>query len=136
MCSESKTSSSVAIRIVERLERLLDQSQLAELPAVLLWLFQAESTHRMIEKNDAYLADAAARLTATVEENVRIQLEHLQTYPTVVTVLVGKALNFHGWVYKFETGQVFGYHPQDGQFIPIEGTSFTAPSATRELPPI
>jgi hypothetical protein len=39
-------------------------------------------------------------------------------------------------VNKFETGQVFAYHPQDGQFVLIEGTSFAAPSGTRKLPPI
>ncbi len=115
---------------------LLDQSQVAKLPAFRSWLCHAESTQRIIEENYAHITDVAARLTATVEENVLVQLEHLQTYPTVAAALGRKALNLHGWVYEFETGQVFGYHPQDGQFVPIEGTSFTAPSATRELPPI
>ncbi|PHR93505.1 MAG: carbonate dehydratase, partial [Blastopirellula sp.] len=39
------------------------------------------------------------------------------------------------WVYKFETGQVFGYQSQAGQFLPIEETSFTVPSVVRTLPP-
>jgi len=115
---------------------LLDESQVAKLPAVRSWLCHAESTRRIIEENYAYITDAVARLTATVEENVLVQLEHLRTHPTVAAALGRKALNLHGWVYEFETGQVFGYQPQDGQFVPLEGTSFTAPSATRELPPI
>ncbi len=115
---------------------LLDQPQLAKLPAVRSWLGHAESTHRIIEENYAHITDAAARLTATVEENVLVQLEHLRTHPTVTAALGRKALNLHGWVYKFETGQVFGYHPQDGQFVPIDGTSIAVPSAIRELPPI
>jgi carbonic anhydrase len=115
---------------------LLDQSQVANLPALRSWLCHAESTQRIIEENYAHITDVAARLTATVEENVLVQLEHLQTYPTVAAALAMKALNLHGWVYEFETGQVFGYHSQDGQFVPLEGTSFTAPSATRELPPV
>jgi carbonic anhydrase len=115
---------------------LLDQPQLAKLPAVRSWLSHAESTHRIIEENYAYITDDAARLTATVKENVLVQLEHLRTHPAVAAALGRKSLNLHGWVYKFETGQVFGYHPQDGQFVPLEGTSFTAPSATHELPPI
>ena len=115
---------------------LLDQSQLKKLPAVRSWLSHAESTHRIIEENYTHITDPTARLTATVEENVLVQLENLRTHPTVAAALGRKALNLHGWVYKFETGRVFGYSPQDGQFAPVEGTSFTAPSSTRDLPAI
>lgn len=115
---------------------LLDQPQLAKLPAVRSWLSHAESTHRILEENYPHITEGAARLTATVQENVLVQLGHLRTHPAVAAALSRQALNLHGWVYKFETGQVFGYAPNDGQFVPIEGTSFAAPSATRELPPI
>ena len=99
---------------------LLDQAQLAKLPAVRSWLCHAESTHRIIEENYTHLTDAAARLTATVEENVLVQLEHLRTHPSVAAALGRKALNLHGWVYEFETGQVFAYHPQECQFVPLQ----------------
>ena len=115
---------------------LLDPSQLEELPAVRAWLSHCESTQRIINENYPHLTDATARLTATVEENVLVQLEHLRTHPSVAAALDRKALNLHGWVYKFESGQVFSYHPEEGQFLPLEGTSFAAPSATRTLPPI
>ena len=115
---------------------LLDQPQLEKLPAVRSWLSHAESTHRIIEENYSHITDPTARLTATVEENVLVQLENLRTHPTVAAALGRQALNLHGWVYKFETGQVFGYDPRDGQFVPIEGSSHAAPSATRTLPPI
>ncbi|NOY43795.1 MAG: carbonic anhydrase [Planctomycetes bacterium] len=115
---------------------LLDQPQLAKLPAVRSWLRHAESTQRIIDENYAHITDGPARLTATVEENVLVQIEHLRTHPTVAAALGRKELNIHGWVYKFETGQVFGYCPKDGQFQPVEGTSFATPSSTRELPPI
>ena len=118
------------------MDSLLDQSQFEKLSAVRSLLCYAESTQRIIEENYAHITDAAARLMATVEENVLVQLEHLQSYPSIAAALDKKALNLHGWVYESETGQVFGYHPQDGQFVPIEGTCFTTPSATRELPPI
>ena len=115
---------------------LLDQSQLAKLPAVRSWLGHAELTHRIIEENYTHITDSDARLTATVEENVLVQLEQLRTHPSVADALSRDALNLHGWVYKFETGQVFGYQSQAGQFLPIEGTSFTVPSVTRTLPSI
>ena len=115
---------------------LLDQSQLGKLPAVRSWLCHAESTHRIVEENYEHITDASARLTLTVEENVLVQLEHLRTHPTVAAALGRNELELHGWVYKFETGQVFGYQPKEHQFLALEETSFAAPSATRELPPI
>ena len=115
---------------------LLDQSQVAKLPYVRSWLRHAESTHRIIEENYEHITDAAERLTVAVEENVLAQLEHLRTHPTIAAALGRKSLNLHGWIYKFETGQVFGYHSQDGQFVPVGGTSFTTPSAARGLPQI
>jgi carbonic anhydrase len=99
---------------------LLDQSHLAKLPAVQSWLGHAESTLQIIEQKYSHIDDPAARLTATVEENVLVQLEHLRTYPAVAAALDRQALNLHGWVYEFETGQVFGYNPQDSQFVPVE----------------
>jgi len=115
---------------------LLDQPQLEKLPAVRSWLSHCESTLRIIDENYGHISDPAARLIATVEENVLVQLENLRTHPTIAAALGRKALNLHGWVYKFESGQVFGYQPAEGQFLPIKGTSFATPSATRELPPI
>ena len=115
---------------------LLDQSQLRRLPAVRSWLGHSESTHRIIEENYTHITEPAARLTATVEENVLVQLEHLRTHPTVAAALGRDALNVHGWVYKFETGQVFGFDPQQSQFVPIEGAPSTASNANHKLPPI
>ena len=114
---------------------LLQPEKVASLPAVASWLSHAETTRRIIRDNYAGL-EGDRLLMAAVEENVLVQLENLRTHPTVAAALGRKELNLHGWVYKFETGQVFGFQPQDGQFVPIEGTSFTAPSATRELPSI
>lgn len=105
---------------------LLDQSKLGKLPAVRSWLSHAESTHRIIEENYSHISDATARLVATVEENVLVQIEHLRTHPSVAAALSRKALGLHGWVYQFETGQVFGYDPQSSQFQPIQGPSYEA----------
>ena len=101
---------------------LLDLSQLDELPAVRSWLNHAESTLRIIEKNYSHVTDKSARLTATVEENVLVQIENLKTHPSVAAALSKNSVNLHGWVYKFETGQVFGYSADDKQFQPIDGS--------------
>lgn len=115
---------------------LLDQSQLEKLPAVRSWLKHAESTHRIVEENYGHITEPAARLTATVEENVLVQLEQLRTHPSVAAALGRKALNLHGWVYKFETGQVFGFDPVECQFLPLQDASLATPAPLRGLPQV
>jgi carbonic anhydrase len=74
-----------------------------------------------MRENYEHISEDKARLTATVEENVLVQLEHLRTHPSVAAALARKELTIHGWVYKFETGQVFTYRPEDEQYAAIEG---------------
>ena len=46
------------------------------------------------------------RMGLIVEENVRLQLEHLQEYPFVRTAMQDKALALHGWVYDMSNGGI------------------------------
>ncbi len=115
---------------------LLDSTAIERLPAVKSWLTYAESTHRIIEENYNHITDPAARLTATVEENVLVQLENLRTHPTVAAAIGRQTIHLHGWVYKFETGQVFSFDPAVGQFVALEGAQAAVPERVRTLPPI
>lgn len=99
---------------------LLAPESLTQLPAVQAMLKHAEATQRIIRENYTHITEAAARLMATVEENVLVQLENLRTHPSVAAALSRRELNLHGWVYKFETGQVFSYHPDEGHFLPLQ----------------
>lgn len=99
---------------------LLDRSQLTDLPAASAWLRYADKTEKIIVENYAHLTDPAARLAAAVEENVLVQLEQLRTHPTVAAALEKDAVNLHGWVYKFETGEVFSYDPKESQFVAMK----------------
>jgi carbonic anhydrase len=114
---------------------LLKPDSLEKLPSVRSWLQHAESTRRIIEENYTHIADPTARLTATVEENVLVQLENLRTHPTVAAALARKALNVHGWVYKFETGQVFTFEPDSAQFVPL-GQANVLPERDRGREPV
>ncbi len=98
------------------MDGLLHPEQLGELPAVRQWLTHAESTARIIKENYQHITEAVPRLTATVEENVLVQLEHLRTYPPIAAALARDELKLHGWVYEFETGQVFEYDPRQRQY--------------------
>ena len=97
---------------------LLDPPSAEEFPALRAFLGHAEATRRIIRENYKHL-EGEALLTATVEENVLVQLENLRTHPVVAAKLARKELNLHGWVYKLETGVVFSYHPGEGQFLPL-----------------
>jgi carbonic anhydrase len=97
---------------------LLHPEQVASLPAVSAWLSHAEKTRRIVKENYAQL-DADRLLTATVEENVLVQLENLRTLPVVISRLAKGDLHLHGWVYKIETGEVFAYDLMCGQFVPV-----------------
>jgi carbonic anhydrase len=113
---------------------LLAPEKLVDLPAVRSWLSYADSTHRIMRENYEHITDANARLTATVEENVLVQLEHLRTHPSVAAALGRKEIHLHAWVYKFESGQVFAYAPDQEQYVPIEG--MLAPASRKDLPAI
>ena len=112
---------------------LMQPEQMAELPAVRHWLGHAEATSRIIRENYAHLPVGRERLTATVEENVLVQLENLRTHPSVLAALGRRKLKLHGWVYKFETGQVFAYNPHEGQFESVGEPSLQAQALTAEL---
>jgi carbonic anhydrase len=112
---------------------LLRPETMADLPAVRQWLSHAEATSRIIRENYSHIEPGQAKLTATVEENVLVQLENLRSHPTVLAALGRKKLKLHGWVYKFETGQVFAYNPIEGQFESIGDSSFQAQPMTADL---
>jgi carbonic anhydrase len=97
---------------------LLEPDQVASLPAVASWLNHAETTRRIVRDNYADL-EGERLLTATVEENVLVQLENLRTLPSVASRLVRGDLHLHGWVYKIETGDVFAYELEKEQFVPL-----------------
>ncbi|NUQ76215.1 MAG: carbonic anhydrase [Polyangiaceae bacterium] len=104
---------------------LLDLDNLTNMPAVKAWLGHAESTRRIVLENYKHL-EGNARLTATAQENVLVQIENLRTHPAVRSKLVRGEVAIHGWVYKTETGEVFAYEQARGQFVPFGSAERTA----------
>jgi carbonic anhydrase len=94
---------------------LLDPRSLESLPAVRSWLEHAEATRAILRANYAD-REGEALLNVAIQENVLVQLQNLQTLPSVSARLAGGTLNLHGWVYKLETGDVFAYDGATGQF--------------------
>jgi carbonic anhydrase len=112
---------------------LLHPEQVKDLPAVRDWLAHAECTSRIIKENYSHISDEQARLTATVEENVLVQLENLRTHPSVAAAMARGEVKLHGWVYKFETGTVFAYDPQTSQFCSLEQVVDQPASISKQL---
>jgi carbonic anhydrase len=109
---------------------LLDETLVADTPAVRQWLTHADAARRTVQENYADL-EGAPLVSACVQENVLTQLENLRTHPSVAARLARGQLNVHGWVYKIETGQVFAYDPVVGQFAALTHASIPAPSAPK-----
>lgn len=102
------------------MQGLLHPETLGELPAVRSWLGHAEATSRIVRQKHGDLDDPAARLAATIEENVLVQLDNLRTHPAVAAALRGDRVELHGWVYRFETGEVFAFDSEQGRFLSVK----------------
>jgi carbonic anhydrase len=100
------------------IKALLKPEMLAELPAMQGWLSHCEAARRIVRENYKDL-QGNDLLWVAIQENVLAQLEHVKTLPAVAARLARGEVQLHGWVYEFETGNVFGYEPRHQQFNPI-----------------
>lgn len=111
---------------------LLDPKSLELLPAVKAWLSHADATRRILVEN--YNGRSSAELlNIAIQENVLVQFENLKTLPAVAARHSRGDLRLHAWVYKIETGQVFSYNPEAGQFLPLAERATGLPSMRRVL---
>ena len=115
---------------------LIQPDLVAHMYAVKSYLQYAEATKRIIEENYGRDMDPETRLMLTVEENVLVQLESLRTHPSVAAAAGRGDLKLHGWVYKFETGEVFTFDPKQGQFARLSTEATPLRQEDRSLPPI
>lgn len=74
-----------------------------------IWLNNAsKAKERVDDKLRALHMEISAhqRMKLIVEENVRLQLEHLLEYPFVRAAIQESKLSVHGWVYDMDTGDI------------------------------
>ncbi|QXP85729.1 carbonic anhydrase [Methylococcus sp. Mc7] len=111
---------------------LLEPPSSRDFPALTQWLSHAESTRRIVR--DKYAGrEGASLINVTIQENVLAQMENLRTHPVVASGLAQGKLKLHGWVYKIETGQVFGYDPESSQFRTLTEQRSLRPMPERKL---
>ena len=101
---------------------------LAGLPALEKWLSYSRDTQATVDRHYTDLC-GAQRVTATIQENVLLQIENLGTHPAVAEAVERAALTLHGWVYEIETGEVFTFDPLSQQFLPLSGAHPLFPRA-------
>jgi carbonic anhydrase len=104
------------------MKALLSPEDVSQAPSVAEWLRHADATTTIMHEHYGHLTDDAL-VTATAEENVLVQLEHVRTLPVVAARLSRGLLNLHGWMYKIETGEIFAYDAQSRQFLPFAATT-------------
>ena len=113
---------------------IVEPASIQNLPALNQWLTHADDTRQVIQ--DKY-ADktGAALLSATIQENVLVQMENLRTHPVVAAGISEGKVKLHGWVYKIESGEVFGYDPNSCQFQILNENRNTISTANRHIIP-
>lgn len=102
------------------MKALIKPEMVNDLPIVRTWLDNAEATRRIMRSTYSHLSGDEL-LEVVVAENVLVQIEHLRTQPAVAAALSRGTLRLHAWVYTIESGEVFAYDPQEGQYQRIEG---------------
>ena len=100
------------------MKALLHPENVQDLPAVREWVGQAETTRRLMREHYTDLR-GNARLIKTTQENVRSQLDHLRTHPSVALLLRQKKVDLHGWVYSISTGDVWVYDFVSERFLSL-----------------
>jgi carbonic anhydrase len=101
------------------MQALLQPESLDGMPRVREWLRHSDACKEVVETVYADLPPEA-KWKVAIEENVLTQIENLRTHPAVAVGLAQGDLKLHAWVYKMETGQVFAYDPQAGQYEPLK----------------
>ena len=100
------------------MKALLHPEEVQDLPAVREWVGQAETTRRLMRDHYNNLT-GNDRLIKTTQENVRSQLDHIRTHPSVALLLRKKQVDLHGWVYSISTGDVWVYDFEFEQFTSL-----------------
>ena len=60
-----------------------------------------------------------------------MQIENLKTHPAVLAALGRSQLKLHGWVYRFEAGEVIAFNAETSEFQPLRDDKPAVQSAFR-----
>jgi carbonic anhydrase len=101
------------------MKALLQPQQVEKLPTVKAWLRNAEAARSVVDAGGR-AADEGQVLHSLIESNVRLQMIHLRTHPSVAGRLAEGSLTVHGWVYDIGNGDVRILDAGSDRFVPID----------------
>jgi len=112
------------------MKALLHQdSSLDSMPTVKTWLRNAAAARSVAHSLDH--GDLTMR--RLTEENVLLQLTHLQTHPSVRGAMARNALTISGWIYDIATGDVLIYDAARNGFVSVRDSSQIDPVASADV---
>lgn len=91
---------------------------LGSLPSVASWLAHTRAAVANVESKHGELADE--HLPEITEQNVLLQMRHLETHPAVAAKLAKEEIEIHGWIYDIGEGSVRAYDASKNDFVPVE----------------
>ena len=103
-----------AINAALTMDTIVDQ------PNLTLWIEEhIMPTLRLVQKNYPEL-DQDSLADILLQEHVLQQIENLKTHPVVAKAVEENEITLHAWVYTFESGDIFSFNVQEGQFEVIK----------------
>lgn len=93
-----------------------DVDNVKNMPALFYWIKNyIQPTYEFVKENYGDIKGATFH-NILVQEHVLRQVEHLKTHPLVSEAIAKGNIILHAWVYQFETGEIYSYKSQEGQF--------------------
>ncbi len=96
---------------------LLAPATIEHMPDVRKWLKYAAPVRKALANAGAL--DGPDALTRAIEANIIVQLDHLQTHPSVAAAIAEGRLALHGWLYDIASGGVRRYDDTWREFVPL-----------------
>jgi carbonic anhydrase len=95
-----------------------EKNGLERMPTVRSWLRNAEAARSVIAATKPDL-QGEPLVQALIEQNVRLQLAHLRTHPSVAAGVAEGRLTLHGWIYDIKSGAVSEFDRDERSLTPI-----------------
>lgn len=96
----------------------MDPEKVKHLPHVYNWLSNAAAACAKVKARHGDIGHE--HLLELTQENVVLQLKHLETHPSIAAKVVTDKVMLHGWVYDIEHGQVYCYEMSTGKWVPVK----------------
>lgn len=97
----------------------LKPDSVRDLPNVRQWLEMTQPTLCMLKETHGD-QDPHDLLDLAVEHHALMQIQNLQTHPSVAARLYAGTLQLHAWTYQIHTGRVLAYSTSARRFVPLE----------------